>query len=317
MKLIQTFNEKEKEIHRIACDQKVDYKKIDWLLKNGASANAIEISQYENEELDCELLLVQCWLDGGLKFNENGNSILSDKNFNFKLLKIFIDNGLDVDKYINNILGNIQFAYDRENFIPMVQLLLENLKSKKSINLEKALNGIGTEESYHNCCTADHEYANILSTMYEMIEKYVERNDNPKKYAIFNEIFEQEIISINLYYDDLKIDNSNKFIADNVDIFIKCEKDKLDILNKYIFINNNKEVSNYEKLDKNSYFEKKLKEKLIGQKIIDIKLKNKIKDLAPKAHANITVIEITLSNQCKLIIDMDESVSFMRLRIVE
>ncbi len=263
------------------------------------------------------MLLVQCWLDASLKFDENGNSILPDKDFNLKLLKIFIDNGLDVDKYINNILGDIQFTYDRENFIPMVQLLLENLKSKKSINLEKALDGIGTEESYYNCCTVDHEYANILSTMYEMIEKYVERNDNPKKYAIFNEIFEQEIISINLYYDDLKIDNSNKFIADNVDIFIKCEKDKLDILNKYIFINNNKEVSKYEKLDKNSYFEKKLKEKLIGQKIIDIKLKNKIKDLAPKTHANITVIEITLSNQCKFIIDMDESVSFMRLRIVE
>ena len=88
MKLIQTFNEKEKEIHRIACEQKVDYEKIDWLLKNGASANAIEISQYENGETDCNLLLVQCWLDGGLKFDENGKSVLPDKEFNLKLLLI-------------------------------------------------------------------------------------------------------------------------------------------------------------------------------------------------------------------------------------
>ena len=37
----------------------------------------------------------------------------------------------------------------------------------------------------------------------------------------------------------------------------------------------------------------------------------------PQTHANITAIEIILSNHCKIIIDMYESVSFMRLKCGE
>ena len=55
----------------------------------------------------------------------------------------------------------------------MTKLILNNLKDKQNLNQEKSLTGIGTEESYNNCCVVDHKYANVLSTIYEMIEKNV------------------------------------------------------------------------------------------------------------------------------------------------
>lgn len=165
----------------------MDYNKIEYLLKNGADANAVEITKYNNDE---ELLLVQCWLD--VQFNrrcdENGKRIEIDPDF---CIKLFIDNGLNVDKYVNHIFGDIQFTYDDKNYIEMTKLILNNLKDKNSLILEESLEGIGWEEGYNNCCEIDHRYANVLSTIYEMIEKYPEGND-PNKYFNCHRIIGQK-----------------------------------------------------------------------------------------------------------------------------
>lgn len=76
MEYIKKFNKEEKKIYDICCSNSVDYEKIDYLLKNGADANAVEVikceSQEENEE---ELLLTQCWLDGQFnrRLDDQGN----------------------------------------------------------------------------------------------------------------------------------------------------------------------------------------------------------------------------------------------------
>lgn len=45
MEYIKTYNKEEKEIYDICCSDNVDYNRMDYLLKNGASANAVEITK--------------------------------------------------------------------------------------------------------------------------------------------------------------------------------------------------------------------------------------------------------------------------------
>ena len=51
-KMKTMFNKFEKEIHDMCENNKVDYERIDYLLKNGASANAVEVTEYDNGETD-------------------------------------------------------------------------------------------------------------------------------------------------------------------------------------------------------------------------------------------------------------------------
>lgn len=315
MKYIKEFNKEEKEIHDICCSDNVDYGRIEYLLKNGADANALEITEYENrEENEEDLLLVQCWLDGQFhrRFDEDGKQIETDQDFCIKLLKIFIDNGLDVDKYVNHIFRDIQFTYDEKNYVEMTKLILNNLKNKNSLNLKIALDGIGSEESYNNCCDVDHKYANVLSTIYEMIEKYPEGND-PNKYYICDKIIGQKIENVQIYCKDLKVDLSNKLIADEFEFFIQCNEDLLNIFNKYIFINNNDIRSKFERIDEENHFEKEINKYLKDETIEDILFYNEEIWSRPRTQNNITRIEILISNNKKLIINLDESISFMKI----
>ncbi len=315
MEYIKTYNKEEKEIYDICCSDNVDYNRIDYLLKNGASANAVEIIKYDNqEENEEDLLLVQCWLDGQVnrRYDEEGKQIETDPDFCIKLLKIFMDNGLDIDRYVNHIFRNIQFTYDDKNYIEMTKLILNKLKNRSSLDLEETLEGIGSEESYNNCCEVDHRYANVLSTIYEMIEKYSEGN-NPNKYFICNKIIGQKIGNVQIYCKDLKVDLSNKLISDEFEIFIQCNKDILNIFNKYIFINNNDIKSKFERINAENNFEKEINKHLKNEMIEDIKFYNEEIWSRPRECNNITRIEILISNNKKIIINLDESLSFMKI----
>lgn len=316
MEYLKTFNKEEKEIYDICCSDKVDYDRINYLLKNGASANASEITRYDNEEDEEDLLLVQCWLDGQFhrRFDEDGNKIDTDPDFCIKLLNIFIDNGLDIDKYVNNIFGNIQFTYDDKNYIQMSKIILNNLKDKNNLILKKALDGIGSEESYNNCCEIDHRYANVLSTIYEMIEKYPE-GKNPNMYYNCEKVIGQKIDNIEIYCKDLKLDLSNKLISDEFEIYIKCEEDILNIFNKYIFVNNNTIESKFDRISEENNFERDINKYLKDEKIENILFYNEEIWSRPRTQNNITRIEIIISNNKKIIINLDESLSFMKIVI--
>lgn len=318
MEYIKSFNKEEREIYNMCCSDNIDYGRIDYLLKNGADANALEIIKYNNQkENEEDLLLTQCWLDGQYhrRFDEDGNQIDTDPDFCIKLLKIFIENGLDIEKYINHIFANIQFTYDDKNYIEMTKLILNNLKNIQNLKLKRALEGIGTEESYNNCCEVNHRYANVLSTIYEMIEKYPEGND-PNKYFICDQIIGQKIEKVQIHCKDLKVDLSNKLIADEFEIFIQCENDILDIFNKYIFINNNDIKSKFERIDEENNFEKEVNKYLKGETIENIKFCNEEIWSRPRTHNNITKIEISISNNKKIIINLDESISFMKIVMI-
>ncbi len=312
-KCIKKFNQYEEEIHNICLQGKIDYEKINYLLKNGASANAIEIYEYENGERDEELLLTQCWLDASVRLNELEKYEIED-DYCVKLLKIFIENGLNIDKYVNHLFENIQWTYDEKHYIEMTKMILNKLKDKRNLNLERSLSGIGTEESYNNICKVNHKYANELSTIYEMIEGYKNGKD-VNKYFNYEKIIDQKIKNINIFCDNLKVDFSNKMIAENIDIFIECENDILTIQNKYIFIDNNKIRSNFKRTDKDNRFQAQLEKSIINQKIINIELLNEEICGKTKTIYNITKIVVTFKNNKKFIIDTDEALSNMRITI--
>lgn len=312
-KCIEKFNQYEQAIHSIILKKKIDYEKIDYLLKNGASANAIEINEYEDGERDEELLLTQCWLDASGRFNELGEREIEDDYF-VKLLKIFIENGLNIDKYVNHLFENIQWTYDERHYIEMTKLILNKLKDKRNLNLERSLSGIGTEESYNNVCEVNHKYANELSTIYEMIEGYKNGKD-ANKYFNYEKIIGQTIKNIYIFCDNLKVDFSNKMIAENIDIFIECENDILIIKNNYIFVDNNKIKSEFTRMDKDNRFQAQLEKSIINQKIINIELLNEEICAKVKTIYNITKIVITFKNNKKIIIDLDEALSNMRITI--
>lgn len=315
-KMVTTFNKFEKEIHDMCINNKIDYERIDYLLKNGASANAIETTEWDNGEIEEDLLLTQCWLDSYV--DENGEKKV-DEDFNLKILNIFIDNGLDIDKYVNHIFENIHFTYDDKHYVQITKTILNHIKNKDSINLESSLNGIGTEESYNNCCTQNHKYANSLSTIYEMIEKYYEKNLNPNKYYECDKAINQKIKDIKIFCKDIKLDQPRTLICDDIDIFIECEEDILCILNKYIFVNNNDIMSEYELLDKTSdvtkdnAFGHSILEYAQGEKIIEISFTDCPVNSAPKTTIHTTVIDIKLTNDKAIRIKTDEAASFMKV----
>lgn len=213
---------------------------------------------------------------------------------------------MNLEKYVNQIFGAIQFTYDDKNFIDMTKITLNNIKNPNVIDLEKALSGIGMEESYNNCCDVNHRYANILSTIYEMIEKFT-KGKNPNKYFICDKIIGQKINDILIYCKNLKIDFSNKLITADCDIFIDCEKDRLSILNKYIFVDNNDIDSKFERIDKDNRFEKKINKYLKNEIIEDIQFYNEEISSKPLVKNNITRIEIKISIKC------DESLCFIKI----
>lgn len=317
-KMKTTFNKFENEIHDMCMNGKVDYDRIDYLLKNGASANAVEVTEYDNGEIDEDLLLTECWMDGYAHFDEDGNRKIGDE-FGLKILNIFIDNGLDIDKYVNHIFECIHFTYDDKHYVEMTKTILNNVKNKNCINLENSLNGIGTEESYNNCCTQDHKYANSLSTIYEMIEKYYKKNLDPNKYFECEKALNQKIKDVKVFCNDIKLDQPKNFICDDIDIFIECEKDILCVLNKYIFVNNNDIISEYEPLEKTSdvtkdnAFGNSIKEYVQGEKIVDILFSDCPINTAPKTTVHTTVIDIKLTNKKTIKIKTDETAGFMKV----
>lgn len=315
-----TFNKFEKEIYDMCTNKKIDYERIDYLLKNGASANAVETTEWDNDETEENLLLTECWLYGNYDVDENGNrNGKVDEDFYLRLLNIFIDNGLDIDKYVNHIFGSIHFTYDENHYVQMTKIILNHIKDKNNINLEISLNSIGSEENYNNCCTQNHKYANLLSTIYEMIEKFYKKNLNPNKYFECDKVLNQKIKDIKIFCNDIKLDQTKNFICDDINIFIECEEDILCVLNKYIFVNNNDIMSEYEPLNKTSdvtkdnAFGHSILEYAKGKKIIDILFTNCSINLAPKTTVHTTVIDIKLTNDKLIRVKTDETASFMKV----
>lgn len=310
--VISKFNSYESEIYNLCCEQKIDYEKIDYLLKHGASANAVKITKFNDGYEDKELLFVECILADKYSCCENYIPTI-DKKFYLKLLNIFIDNGLDVDKYADLIFSYIHFTYDDKACIEMTKTILNHIKNKDNINFENSLDDIATEASYNDCCVQNHKYANNLSLVGEMIEKFSKNGTNPNNYYECDKVLNQTINNVKIFCKDIKIDQPKKFICDDIDIFIECEKDVLCIINEFVFVNNNDIISNHDLLEGENSFGNSLKEYVKNEKILDIIFKDcPIKtDYTSTVHTTIIIIKLTNDKSIK--IKTDETVSFMKI----
>ena len=85
-KMKTMFNKFEKEIHDMCENNKVDYERIDYLLKNGASANAVEVTEYDNGETET------------VRYNEISFKSNSIKNSNKDVIGYF----REITKYLKN-----------------------------------------------------------------------------------------------------------------------------------------------------------------------------------------------------------------------
>ena len=298
--VISRFNSYESEIYNLCLEQKIDYERIDYLLKHGASANAVEITKFNDGYEDKELLFVECILAD--KYSCEDYIPIIDKEFYLKLLNIFVDNGLDVDKYADLILSYIHFTYDDKACIEMTKTILNHIKNKDNINFENSLEDIAIEVSYNDCCVQNHKYANNLSIVYEMIENFSKNGSNPNNYYECDKILNQTINNIKIFCKDIKIDQPKKFICDDIDIFIECEKDVLCIVNEFVFVNNNDIISNYDLLEGENSFGNSLKEYVKNEKILDIIFKD-----CPIKTDYTSTVHTTIK------IKTDETVSFMKI----
>ena len=104
-----------------------------------------------------------------------------------------VDNGWDIKKFGIEIMSNFKFTtYDRLTF-EMFKFMLGYDLTDNPENYKKALDVVGTEESYQRCCEENHDLENLFYAIYEMILAKMEGRD-------YN--------SIELYYDaiDMRID---------------------------------------------------------------------------------------------------------------
>lgn len=84
---------------------------------------------------------------------------------------------------------------------------------------------------------------------------------------------------------------------------------------KYICINNNEIKTNFERINEENNFEKRINNYLKDELIEDIQFLNEEIWSATKIQYNVTRIEISISNNKKIIINLDESLSFMKIII--
>lgn len=139
---------------------------LDWLLKNGGNVNA-----QEDETVEDGYILYSPFQNiiYNYKFERTSNLL--------EILKCFIANGLDVEKYANSIISDFHFIGDKsQDAYEMTKLLLNSLQEK--INLEVAKEGIESEISWLVCTYPDEgydnpmDYANYLDGIMKILENY-------------------------------------------------------------------------------------------------------------------------------------------------
>ena len=152
------FNDKEREILELVHNNNVDIEKINNLFKEGANANA------SNGIVEDEYI--------GNLFSECIFEALPNDINIFELLKCFVQNGLDLDKYGNSIIGDLHATFVNNDIIEIVKYILDNVSKK--INVEYAIEMFRLEAEYlSDDFSIYDEKANLVDTVAFMIGKYM------------------------------------------------------------------------------------------------------------------------------------------------
>jgi hypothetical protein len=278
------FNEKEQKIIELIRNNNVDLNLISDLLQHGADCNASNGVEEDNYV--------------GSLFSECIFEALKNDISVFDLLKCFVENGLDLDKYGSSIIADLHASFTDENIIEIIKYILDNAKTKLDVN-----NGIRMfklESEYLSDSFSEYdEKANTIDTIAFMLEEYKFGNDYNAVY-LYTEIIGQTVRDISVD-DTIKASNKNYMMVDlknrDINTFIKCDRDTLCIYNtNTCYINNN--YSNL--LEVEDPFVNYLKNNIIGSTITKIEFEHTFEKVGFRDFQSSRNVKIYFSNNGEL-----------------
>lgn len=193
-----------------------------------------------------------------------------DSNINtLPLLKLFVKNGFNIDKFASNILQDYRF-FDRErkDVVEVAKYILNTCKNK--VNVEDALEAISIETSNKNCSEKNDFGSNLLYILYEVLDRY-KNNKNFDDISDLTTIKGQKIIDVSIDGQLEKYDKNVVFVNEknndtSMKITIKCDKNTLVVYNTdFVMVDNGAKCEK----DKNP-FVSMLKKEIVGEKIENI-----------------------------------------------
>lgn len=292
------FNDKEREILELVHNNNVDIEKINNLFKEGANANA------SNGIVEDEYI--------GNLFSECIFEALPNDINIFELLKCFVQNGLDLDKYGNSIIGDLHATFVNNDIIEIVKYILDNVSKK--INVEYAIEMFRLEAEYlSDDFSIYDEKANLVDTVAFMLEEYMYGGHYKEVYD-YSKIIGQEILEVTVdnsvstsTKDYLMIDLKTK----DINTIIKCSNDVLCVSNSTTaYINNNYKKS----YSVDNSFIKQLNETIKGEKIEKIEFEHTFERMTFKSFKSSRNIKLYFSNNKELFYKMlTPNKMFMRL----
>lgn len=259
----------ENKILELVDSEVIDIEKVRGLFEMGANPNALECLESEVTS-DYEY-----W------FTFFNKCIFAAYNKNpdlYSLLELFIEYGLDVNKYGPSIISDLHFIHKNNDLVKMTKLILSHID--KNTNVEQALDGIATEASFLNAGFGDDEYdderSNYFDTIYDILVWYENNKDYTKIYD-YHKMIGKKVNDVNIFGNIIEIEDS-KLIAElkqvNESLFtlIKCNDGVLKIIDEYkVYVDNNEFIN----MSDNSFTEL-LKKELIGETIDNIDFEHKV-----------------------------------------
>lgn len=235
------FNSKENEIISLCSKHSPNYDRIEYLLKNGADVNAYEADKNLEDHSDIDALISYCI----------GEAQLGDKNCEKIIFDIFVKNGLDVKRFINQILyichWSCNYDYLEENIKHFISFV-----EPADICFDFVLDNFETEESFKRCCEEDIRGSIIYSNISNILRTFKTYRDvTPIKN--YNKSIDMQIKDIKLLTNTnmIKLRNYQKLITPDFELdIILSNNDTLRIINT-----NEMYISSYKKEYDNTWAE--------------------------------------------------------------
>ena len=283
-----SLNKLENDILNLVNRKNIDVRKVNELFKSGANPNALSNDEVEtfNSCSYYSTFFSECIFES----QENTPDL-------FPLLKCFIENGLDVNKYGPSIIGDFHFIHGNSDIYKMTKYMLNHMDKNNPV--EQALDSIGTEESYYNCSLKNDFASNELASIYELIKAFSKGNEFNNIYS-WKTIIGEKVKEINISGTNCIIDD-NTFICSSLNsemkTLIECESNKLYILdNDIAFVNNSALIDN-----KSKKFSKYLTDNLKGEVIENVCFEHTEFIDAPRSYIQDRNIIISFSNNKKIL----------------
>lgn len=294
------YNKYENEIVN---DDNISIEKLDWLLKNGADANAQEDEEIENGYIVNSLFQ-------SILYNYNNKS----KNDLLEILKCFICNGLDLKKYGNSIISDFHYINNKsQKTYEMTKLILNAFEEKT--NVEVAKDGIGSEVSWlvctypNDCYDNPDDYANYLDGIMKILENYEQEKN-------YNDIFPCDD-AIGERFRQINVRGKISSVTNNRIEYMPIEGrntqlwTKIQLGDKKLVIEDNywAYIDNSNENIGTNIFTENVNENFKNEKLIEIKY-----DHYSKQDGCGRVCELIFTNNKKIVYGIDDNIEFVEVK---